>query len=58
MMTFDSISSLSHDNISLFLPGQLNVEDNEDAGSRTKVRLIVPNSSCGSIIGKGGATIK
>ncbi|KAE8683238.1 Protein BTR1 [Hibiscus syriacus] len=25
---------------------------------RTKVRLIVPNSSCGSIIGKGGATIK
>ncbi|MBA0569079.1 hypothetical protein Golob_006536 [Gossypium lobatum] len=37
---------------------ELNVEDNEDVGPRTKVRLIVPNSSCGSIIGKGGATIK
>lgn len=38
--------------------GQLNIEDNDDVEPRTKVRLIVPNSSCGSIIGKGGATIK
>uniref|UniRef100_A0A0A8YRH7 K Homology domain-containing protein n=1 Tax=Arundo donax TaxID=35708 RepID=A0A0A8YRH7_ARUDO len=25
---------------------------------KLKVRLVVPNSSCGAIIGKGGATIK
>lgn len=25
---------------------------------RSKFRLVVPNSSCGGIIGKGGATIK
>ncbi|MBA0837631.1 hypothetical protein Goarm_009773, partial [Gossypium armourianum] len=36
----------------------LNIKDNDDAEPRTKVRLIVSNSSCGSIIGKGGATIK
>lgn len=29
-----------------------------DAEPRSKVRLVVPNSSCGGIIGKGGATIK
>ncbi|XP_039037425.1 protein BTR1-like isoform X3 [Hibiscus syriacus] len=40
------------------LLNELNLEDNDDAKPRTKVRLIVPNSSCGSIIGKGGATIK
>ncbi|KAK8517091.1 hypothetical protein V6N13_092378 [Hibiscus sabdariffa] len=40
------------------LLNELNIEDNDDVGPRTKVRLIVPNSSCGSIIGKGGATIK
>ncbi|KAH0456719.1 hypothetical protein IEQ34_014626 [Dendrobium chrysotoxum] len=33
-------------------------EDNHDVDARTKVRLIVPNSSCGAIIGKGGSTIK
>ncbi|KAI0500566.1 hypothetical protein KFK09_018780 [Dendrobium nobile] len=33
-------------------------EDNHDGDARTKVRLIVPNSSCGAIIGKGGSTIK
>ncbi|KAE8714796.1 Protein BTR1 [Hibiscus syriacus] len=37
---------------------EFNIEDNDDVGPRTKVRLIVPNSSCGSIIGKGGSTIK
>ncbi|XVF75641.1 hypothetical protein PTKIN_Ptkin13bG0203500 [Pterospermum kingtungense] len=40
------------------LLNELNTEDNDDVEPRTKVRLIVPNSSCGSIIGKGGATIK
>ncbi|OMP12662.1 hypothetical protein COLO4_02905 [Corchorus olitorius] len=40
------------------LLNELNIEDNDDGEPRTKVRLIVPNSSCGSIIGKGGATIK
>ncbi|XP_060212499.1 protein BTR1-like isoform X1 [Lycium barbarum] len=34
------------------------VEDGGDADLRSKVRLVVPNSSCGGIIGKGGATIK
>ncbi|KAA3453371.1 RNA-binding protein Nova-1 isoform X1 [Gossypium australe] len=37
---------------------ELNIKHNDDAEPRTKVRLIVSNSSCGSIIGKGGATIK
>ncbi|KAA8534473.1 hypothetical protein F0562_031990 [Nyssa sinensis] len=34
------------------------IEDGDDADPRTKVSLIAPNSSCGGIIGKGGATIK
>ncbi|CAL5404313.1 unnamed protein product [Camellia sinensis] len=34
------------------------VEDGDDVDPRSKLRLIVPNSSCGGIIGKGGATIK
>ncbi|XP_074571728.1 protein BTR1-like isoform X2 [Curcuma longa] len=34
------------------------VEDGNDVEGRTKVKLIVPNSSCGAIIGKGGSTIK
>ncbi|KAF8397761.1 hypothetical protein HHK36_016683 [Tetracentron sinense] len=33
-------------------------EDGDEVDPRSKVRLIVPNSSCGGIIGKGGATIK
>ncbi|KAE7997118.1 hypothetical protein FH972_001777 [Carpinus fangiana] len=33
-------------------------EEGDDVEPRTKVRLIVPNSSCGGIIGKGGSTIK
>ncbi|XVF23475.1 hypothetical protein REPUB_Repub13aG0042200 [Reevesia pubescens] len=40
------------------LLNELNIEENDDVEPRTRVRLIVPNSSCGSIIGKGGATIK
>ncbi|XP_052477494.1 protein BTR1 isoform X2 [Gossypium raimondii] len=40
------------------LLNELNIEENDDVEPRTKVRLVVPNSSCGSIIGKGGATIK
>jgi len=35
---------------------QFYAEDGDDV--RSKVRLVVPNSSCGGIIGKGGATIK
>ncbi|CAN4105827.1 unnamed protein product [Withania somnifera] len=34
------------------------VEESGDVGPRSKVRLVVPNSSCGGIIGKGGAVIK
>ncbi|XP_055811422.1 protein BTR1-like isoform X2 [Solanum dulcamara] len=34
------------------------VEDGGDVGPRSKVRLVVPNSSCGGIIGKGGSVIK
>lgn len=42
-----------------FYFGQLHAEDQaDDVGLKTKLRLIVPNSSCGSIIGKAGATIK
>lgn len=33
-------------------------EESSDAESRSKVRLVVPNSSCGGIIGKGGSNIK
>ncbi|KAB2010391.1 hypothetical protein ES319_D10G234600v1 [Gossypium barbadense] len=40
------------------LLNEINIEENDDVEPRTKVRLVVPNSSCGSIIGKGGATIK
>ncbi|KAL2555564.1 Protein BTR1 [Forsythia ovata] len=34
------------------------VEDGADVEPQSKIRLIVPNSSCGGIIGKGGAIIK
>ncbi|CAL9149076.1 protein BTR1-like [Musa acuminata AAA Group] len=34
------------------------VEESNDAEGRLNVRLIIPNSSCGAIIGKGGSTIK
>ncbi|KAH7537054.1 hypothetical protein FEM48_Zijuj03G0051500 [Ziziphus jujuba var. spinosa] len=40
------------------LLSELHTEESDDAELRTKVRLIVPNSSCGGIIGKGGSTIK
>ncbi|XP_044508190.1 protein BTR1-like isoform X2 [Mangifera indica] len=40
------------------LLSEIHAEGDYEAGTRTKVRLIVPNSSCGSIIGKGGAIIK
>ncbi|KAL4335145.1 hypothetical protein GQ457_07G018850 [Hibiscus cannabinus] len=40
------------------LLNELNIKDSDDDEPRTKVRLIVSNSSCGSLIGKGGATIK
>ncbi|XP_062221474.1 protein BTR1-like isoform X2 [Phragmites australis] len=33
-------------------------EEFNEAEVRPKVRLVVPNSTCGGIIGKGGATIK
>nr|GMD16061.1 protein btr1 [Ipomoea batatas] len=34
------------------------VDDGGDSEPRSKFRLIVPNGSCGGIIGKGGAIIK
>lgn len=40
------------------LLSEIQSEDGDDAEQRSKVRLIVPNSCCGAIIGKGGATIK
>lgn len=40
------------------LNSELHAEDGSDAEPRRRIRLVVPNSSCGSIIGKGGATIK
>ncbi|OVA19485.1 K Homology domain [Macleaya cordata] len=40
------------------LLSEVHAEEDEDVDARSKVRLIVPNSSCGGIIGKGGATIK
>ncbi|CAA7399000.1 unnamed protein product [Spirodela intermedia] len=33
-------------------------EEGTDPESKSKVRIIVPNSCCGGIIGKGGSTIK
>ncbi|GMH13289.1 hypothetical protein Nepgr_015130 [Nepenthes gracilis] len=40
------------------LLSEIHSEDGIDADLRSKVRLVVPNSCCGAIIGKGGATIK
>ncbi|KAF5733709.1 RNA-binding protein Nova-2 isoform X1 [Tripterygium wilfordii] len=41
------------------LLSELHSEEGSDIEQpRTRVRLIVPNSSCGGIIGKGGSTIK
>ncbi|CAL0316799.1 unnamed protein product [Lupinus luteus] len=40
------------------LLSELHIEDGNDAEPKTKVRLIVPNGSCGGIIGKGGATVR
>ncbi|PIA54949.1 hypothetical protein AQUCO_00901094v1 [Aquilegia coerulea] len=40
------------------LLNEVHAEDGDDVDPRSKVRLIVPNNSCGGIIGKGGATIK
>ncbi|KAG2401905.1 Protein BTR1-like protein [Vigna angularis] len=40
------------------LLSELHSEDENDAEPKTKVKLIVPNGSCGGIIGKGGATIR
>lgn len=49
------------DAVELILTKLLNefyAEDGEEAEPRSKVRLIVPNGSCGGIIGKGGSMIK
>ncbi|KAL9995268.1 putative K domain-containing protein [Helianthus debilis subsp. tardiflorus] len=40
------------------LVNEFYAEDGEEAEPRSKSRLIVPNSSCGGIIGKGGSMIK
>ncbi|KAF7132261.1 hypothetical protein RHSIM_Rhsim09G0145400 [Rhododendron simsii] len=55
--TFDEILKA----VDLILSKLLNefyVEDVEDVDPKSKLRMIVPNSSCGGIIGKGGANIK
>ncbi|CAL0333426.1 unnamed protein product [Lupinus luteus] len=40
------------------LLSEIHSENDNDAEPKSKVRLVVPNGSCGGIIGKGGATIK
>ncbi|GAB2276829.1 Protein btr1 [Dionaea muscipula] len=40
------------------LLSEIQSEEGDDVDFRSKVRLVVPNSCCGAIIGKGGATIK
>ncbi|XP_019414089.1 PREDICTED: protein BTR1-like isoform X2 [Lupinus angustifolius] len=40
------------------LLSEVNSENDNDAEPKSKVRLVVPNGSCGRIIGKGGATIR
>lgn len=40
------------------LLSETTTDDADDVDPRSKVRLIVPNSCCGGIIGKGGSTIK
>ncbi|PWA78664.1 K Homology domain-containing protein [Artemisia annua] len=40
------------------LVNEFNAKDSKDAEPRTKLRLLVPNGSCGGIIGKGGSMIK
>ncbi|KAL9992082.1 putative K domain-containing protein [Helianthus debilis subsp. tardiflorus] len=40
------------------LVNEFYAEDGEEAEPRSKVRLIVPNSSCGGLIGKGGSMIR
>jgi RNA-binding protein Nova len=40
------------------LHSELHAEDGNEVEPRRRIRLVVPNSSCGGIIGKGGATIK
>ncbi|CAN8257174.1 unnamed protein product [Cochlearia groenlandica] len=40
------------------LHSEIHAEDGNDVETRRRIRLVVPNSSCGGIIGKGGATIK
>ncbi|KAJ4829844.1 Protein btr1 [Turnera subulata] len=40
------------------LLSELHSEEGNEVEPRMKVRLIVPNASCGSIIGKGGSIIK
>ncbi|XP_011622887.1 protein BTR1 isoform X2 [Amborella trichopoda] len=40
------------------LQSELHNEDGDDVDPRLKLRLIVPNSGCGGIIGKAGSTIK
>ncbi|KAI4382681.1 hypothetical protein MLD38_008617 [Melastoma candidum] len=40
------------------LMSEIHLEEAEDVDPRAKVRLVVPNSFCGGIIGRGGTTIK
>ncbi|KAK4252969.1 hypothetical protein QN277_010813 [Acacia crassicarpa] len=40
------------------LLSELHTEGENTVGPKTKLRLVVRNSSCGGIIGKGGATIR
>ncbi|XP_011024320.1 PREDICTED: RNA-binding protein Nova-2 isoform X2 [Populus euphratica] len=40
------------------LLSEIPAEDGDEAEPRMRMRLVVPNSACGSIIGKGGSIIK
>ncbi|RZC90884.1 hypothetical protein C5167_028714 [Papaver somniferum] len=55
---FDEIMKAMELILAKLLSEAHHAEEDEDVDTRSKVRIIVPNSSCGGIIGKGGATIK
>ncbi|KAF5742585.1 Binding to TOMV RNA 1L (long form) isoform 6 [Tripterygium wilfordii] len=55
--TFDDVLK-AMELVLIKLLSELRSEEGSDVEPRTRVRLIVPNSSCGGIIGKGGSTIK
>lgn len=40
------------------LLSEIEIEEGDDVEPKSRLRIIVPNSSCGAIIGKAGATIR